>query len=60
MSDGSAIHNGTLYQDVNFVDSPNKAKLEILYDKIEYNKENDCWLYFYRGYLVAIKINEQT
>lgn len=50
---GSVIDNGTIYQNVNFVDSPEKADKEIRYDKMGYNKEDNCWLYFYHGYLVA-------
>lgn len=55
---GSVMHEGKLYQDVNFVDSANLAELEIRFDKLEYNKQNDCWLYFYHGYLVATTKDE--
>ena len=49
----SVIKNGTIYPNVEFVDSPEDAILEIVYDNVEYDKEKDTWLYFYRGYLVA-------
>jgi len=50
---GTAFINGKFYPNVNFVDSPDKAEIEIVYDRIEYNKEYGAWLYFYHNYLVA-------
>lgn len=49
----SAMHNGKFYGDVNFVDSPEEAELEILFDEISYDKKSNSWLYFYHGHLVA-------
>ena len=50
---GAAIVDGKLYPDVNFVDSPDKADLEVWYDKIEWSKESRSWVYYRHGRVVA-------
>jgi len=55
---GSAIINGKLCQDVNFVDNPKDADFEVVYDRAEYNKDCNTWMYFYHNYLVATAKND--
>lgn len=50
----TVIVNGTIHADVNFVDSLEKADIEVVYDKTSYDKDNNNWLYFRYGYLVAV------
>ncbi len=50
--DGSVIQNGTLYNNVNFVDTPVGA-MEVLYDRRELSEDKKTWLYFKHNYLVA-------
>lgn len=49
----SAIHNGTLYPNAVFVNLAEEADVVLDYDEMRYDKKNNCWLYFYHGYLVA-------
>ncbi len=49
---GSVIQNGTLYNNVNFVDIPVGA-MEVLYDRRELSEDKKTWLYFKHNYLVA-------
>ena len=49
----SVLSNGRLFQNVNFVGSPEKAEMEVIFDERIYSRENDTWLYFRHGYLVA-------
>lgn len=58
MKTGSGFVKGKFYPEVEFVDSPEKAEHEIVYDKMEFSKEHNCWLYFYHGYLVATAPNQ--
>jgi hypothetical protein len=50
---GSVLTDGKLYENVVFVDSPDDAEMEVLYDKIEYDFERDTALYMRHGHLVA-------
>jgi ketol-acid reductoisomerase len=50
---GSVLTEGKLYDDVVFVDSPDDADMEVLYDKIEYDFEHNALLYMRHGFLVA-------
>ena len=50
---GTVIQDGRLLTDVNFVDSEEEAEVVVGYDKIEYDAEHNCLMYFKHGYLVA-------
>ena len=57
---GSVIQDGKLYSNVRFVASREEADMEVIYDKAEYNKEHDAWLYFRHGHLVATAKNDKS
>ena len=49
------IQNGTIWNDVVFIDKEEDAKMTVLWDEKQYSEQSGAWFYFYRGYLVAIK-----